>query len=439
MAIDEKNAPRYTGIFIAAAMLALMVVGVLSIRISEQAEGTTGLARRQMIYGAVGIVVFIVAVVVPYARIGRIAYPLFGVTLALLVLVLFLPATETKNVHRWIDLKLFKVQPSELAKLSLIVLLAWYLRFGDHFRTLRGLVLPFVLTLIPMVLILREPDLGTALLFLPTLYVMLFLAGAKRRHLFGIVLVGTLLLVVPVPLSTSGMDGKEITERRATCYATVGDPQQGGYIVSAAALAAMKPHQLMRINGWLRQGDEDVIHGKGYQLHRSKIVVGSGRLTGRGDWQEGRIYFRMLPEDHTDFIFSIIAGQWGFVGCIVLLLLYAVIFVFGVEIAATTHDPFGRLLAVGVLGLLISQIFINVGMTMGMLPVTGMTLPLISYGGSSLVVNCAALGLLANVGQRQPIMLSRRPFEHKETTAPAPYRPLEVGSVRPPGKESEKS
>jgi cell division protein FtsW (lipid II flippase) len=138
----------------------------------------------------------------------------------------------------------------------------------------------------------------------------------------------------------------------------------------------------------------------------------------------------MLPDDHTDFIFSIVGGQWGFLGSAAVLFLYGVIFVFGVEIAVITYDPFGRLLAVGVLALLFSQIVINVGMTMGLMPITGMTLPLVSYGGSSLVVNCAALGLLVNVGQRRPILLSKRPFEHgdRKEKPPAPYSPLADGA-----------
>jgi cell division protein FtsW (lipid II flippase) len=144
------------------------------------------------------------------------------------------------------------------------------------------------------------------------------------------------------------------------------------------------------------------------------MVIGAGRLRGYGDWNDGEMYFQMLPEDHTDFIFSVVAGRWGFLGCLGALLLYGVIFLFGAEIAVITHDPFGRLLAVGVLALLFSQIVINVGMTMGLMPVTGMTLPLVSYGGSSLVMNCAALGLLVNVGQRRPILLAPKPFEHGE-------------------------
>ncbi len=414
---------RLTSVLIVATMLALMCVGFAAINVSQQAEGTSGLVERQMIFGLGGLGAFAILAFVPYQKLGKLAYPIFALTLGLLVLVLYLPAN--RGCNRWINLGFLQIQPSEFAKIALIILLAWYLRVGDHYRKALGLIPPFVLTLIPMALILREPDLGTSLLLLPTLYAMLFMAGAKIRHLLGIVLVGVIILFCPVPRSTANMDAQELRQRVATAYMVTGPADKPDTVISAAALAGMKVHQLTRINGWLRQGADDVIQGEGYQLFQSKIVLGSGTFSGRGNWQHGEIYFRNLPEDHTDFIFSIIGGQWGFLGCIGVFILYGVIIVCGVEIAATTTEPFGRLLSVGVLALMVTQLFINVGMTMGLMPITGMTLPLISYGGSSLVVNCAALGLLVNVGQRRPITLSRHPFEHDEDTSHMPYRPME--------------
>jgi rod shape-determining protein RodA len=414
---------RLTSICIVATTLALICVGLAAIDVSQQAGGMSGLVTRQITYTLAAAGAFALCTLVPYQKIGRWAYIIFAFTLALLVLVLFLPAN--RGCHRWIGFGFFQVQPSELAKLSLIILLAWYLRLGDHYRRILGLIPPFVLTLVPMGLILREPDLGTSLLLLPTLYAMLFMAGAKVRHLLGIMAVGLAILLLPLPTSLDQLGPVETRERLATAYWTAGPADKPTVAYSAAALRTMKIHQLKRVNGWLRQGQADVIKGQGYQLFQSKIVLGSGKITGRGDWQHADIYFRNLPEDHTDFIFSIIAGQWGFLGCVGLFLLYGAVIVCGVEIAAGTTDPFGRLLAVGVLALTVTQIFINVGMTMGLMPITGMTLPLVSYGGSSLVVNCAAMGLLVNVSQRRPITLSRHPFEHDEDISHVPYRPME--------------
>ena len=413
---------RYTSWPIIAAMIALMIFGVLAIRVSERGDPTIrGYGVRQLKYAGVALATFVAATIVPYRRIGRLAYPLFALTLGLLVFVF--RCEPVRDAHRWIDLKFFNVQPSELAKLSYIILLAWYLRNRSNYRRLVGLIVPFVLTVIPLVLILMEPDLGTALLLLPTLYFMLFMAGAKLRHLLGVVAVATMLVLLPIPqrLDPNRMGPAEMESRKKLAYWAAEDR-----VVTAAPLARMKRHQVFRIAGWLRQGDRNARTGMGYQLYKSKLILGSGCLAGRSDWNDADSYFRMLPDDHTDFIFSVIGGQWGFVGCIGLLACYGVIFVFGFEIASITYDAFGRLLAVGTLALLASQIFINVGMAMGLTPITGMTLPLVSYGGSSLVVNCAALGLLVNVGQRRPILLSKHPFEfgEKKEKPPAPYGPL---------------
>ncbi len=411
MSATLRQFAKHTSWPIIAAMLCLMLVGIQAIGVSERADGGPGsLAIKQMIFAAVGLGTFVLVTLIPYKRFGQGAYPMFAGTLALLVLVLFLK--PIRGSHRWIDLGVVQVQPSELAKLSYIILLAWYLRFGDHYRRLRGLIIPFLLTLVPLGLILKEPDLGTSLLFLPTLYVMLFVAGAKYRHLLGIVAIGTFLVLFPLPQKISpNWDASELRERRSISY---GHIEWGGQerLLVAAPLLKMENHQLSRIVGWLRQDDPRVAMGKGYHLRQSKTVLGSGRWTGNTDWEDAHLYFSMLPDDHTDFIFSVIGGRWGFIGCLGVLGLYAVIFIFGIEISAATHDPFGRLLAVGVLALLFSQLCINVGMTMGLMPITGMTLPLVSYGGSSLVINCAALGLLVNVGQRRPILLGPKPFEH---------------------------
>jgi rod shape-determining protein RodA len=406
---------------IVAAMAALMVLGVAAIRVSERSEPSlAGFASRQTRFAVVAAGAFAAATLIPFWKIGRAAYPLFAATLGLLVAVFFFE--PVRDAHRWIDVGVFKIQPSELAKLSYIILLAWYLRNRESYRRLRGLIVPFVLTFVPLGLILKEPDLGTALLFLPTLFFMLFMAGARLRHLLGILAMAAVLVLLPLPSRLdASMDARERAHREGLAYFVHGDTAW-----VAAPLAKMRRHQISRIAGWLRQDDPQIRNDVGYQLHKSKIILGSGRLSGRGDWYGREGYFRMLPDDHTDFIFSVIGGQWGLLGCLAVFACYAVIFVYGVEIAATTVDPFGRLLAVGVLGLLVSQIFINVGMTMGIMPITGMTLPLVSYGGTSLVVNAAALGLLVNVGQRRRIHLSRRPFEfaEKKPKPPAPFGPL---------------
>ncbi len=397
---------RYTSWPIIMAAAVLVVWGLLAIGVAEQADPTIrGSVSKQAHFALVAVAVFVIATLLPYQALGRYAYLIFAVTLALLVTVLCLP--PIRYSHRWIVLGELQVQISEIAKLSYIIMLAWYLRYRKNYRHLTGLAVPFVLTFVPLGLILVEPDLGTSLLFLPTLYFMLFMAGAKLRHLLGIMAVATAVVLFPVPHA--------VEPGLARPVMAYGELTLAGrrYAFSAVSLALMEPHQRARVDGWLHQ-EQLKASDEGYQLARSKMVIGAGRLGGYGDWNEGEMYFQMLPEDHTDFIFSVIAGRWGFLGCVGVLLLYCVIFLLGAEIAVITYDPFGRLLAVGVLALLFSQIVINIGMTMGLMPVTGMTLPLMSYGGSSLVINAAALGLLINVGQRRPVLLGPRPFEHRQ-------------------------
>ena len=433
---------RRTSWPIIVAMLALMTIGVLAIRVSGRADADlAGQAAKQLRFAALGLAVFFAATLVPYHRVGRLSYLFFVLTLLLLVAVLF--TSPVNGSRRWFDLKFMMFQPSELAKLTYILMLAWYLRYGDNYRRFRGLILPLALACLPMGLILAEPDMDATLLLLPTLYFMLFMAGAKLRHLLGVVAVGAVLMFLPVPraveadsfaqqrdglvqshlgpISFYRVDDSLPWRQRpkvplAYCRAQLGSG--GVYDIQPLSLRVLGSHQIRRVEGWLRQDDPRVVDNEGFQLRWSLVTLASGGWAGgEADADDPRadmlpVALGQLPEDHTDFIFSVIGGRWGFLGCLAVLFLYAVIFVFGMEIASITYDPFGRLLAVGILGLMLSQLFINTGMTMGLIPITGMTLPLLSYGGSSLLVNCAALGLLVNVGQHRPILLGKRPFEY---------------------------
>ncbi|NLF30122.1 MAG: rod shape-determining protein RodA [Planctomycetes bacterium] len=429
---------------IPAAMAALMTLSVLAVRLAEQVDSDlAGFATKQTIFAGVALAGFVAASAVHYERIGRASALLAAFTLASLAAVFAFPPVN--GSQRWIPTPgPLKFQPSELAKLVYIITLAWYLRYRSNYRRLAGLVAPFLMTLVPLGLILTEPDLGTALLLLPTLMAMLLLAGARLRHFLVIGGLGALVILWPMP---RGVDVEQFERQRsgfiasrlgpvtfytvdesldwpdrpvtpvAYCRVQVGNGRP--YDIGPFSLWFMErrspgSYQVRRIAGWLRQGDPRIIAASGYQQHWSMLILGSGRWIGRGTWQSTDAYFSMLPDDHTDFIFAVIGGQWGFAGCATVLGLYAVIFLFGADVAASTRDPFGRLLAAGVLALLAAQIFINIGMTTGLMPVTGMTLPLVSYGGSSLLINGMALGLLVNVGRHRPRSLAPTPFEFDE-------------------------
>jgi len=368
------------------AVITLVLIGLVSIYATNPAGQ---FARKQLIWITLGIAAFIAVNLIHYQRLGQISYFLFVLTLLLLVVVLLgkhLHITSIvpsiRGASRWINIipgrSLLRLQPSEIAKLTYIIALAWYLRHRRNYRDLAGLIGPFALTILPMFLILLEPDLGTILLFLPILFTVLFVAGARVKHLLMIILAG--LLVSP-----------------------------GFYFV-------MQDYQRERISVLLKQSSDDPywLRGPGYQLHKSKICIATGQITGSGWEMSPYARYKPVPDQHNDFIFAMIAHQWGFLGSTFILLLYALVILAGIEIAAEQTDPFGRLLAVGICALLTAQMFINIGMTMGLMPVTGMTLPFVSYGGSSLLCNFLALGLLFNVARHRPYQVTRKPFEFDE-------------------------
>ena len=373
---------------ILAGALALSAVGLAAIYAGESdAESVPAKTLRQAVFLGVGIVGLVVVQIVGYQRTLTWAYPLYAVTLLLLALLVigrYVPMEpiipRRRSTYRWIVLGPLNIQVSDLAKIVYVLTLAAYLRFRTSYRRFTGLLPPFVLTLIPVALILKEPDLGTSLLFPPTLMILLFAAGAKIKHLLVVLLLG------------------------------------------AAAIPAfyfsplMNDYQRQRFQVLFRQNDNDTRWqmGPGYQLNQSKIALGSGQVMGRG-LREGAFFrYRLLPEEHNDFIFAVIGHQTGFVGCTAVLICMIVIVVSGLTIASVSTDPFGRLVAVGVCALVFVQTVINIGMTIGLTPITGMSLPFVSSGGSGLVTNYLSIGLLISVGRRRTLDIAPRPFEFGE-------------------------
>lgn len=364
---------RFPAVIVLAA-LGLVVVGLSAIARGDELYNLGEFAPRQQLWAAMGAIVFVASAVWPYHRLRWISYPIYGGCLLLLVLVFFMPAKNYS--HRWIPLGLMDFQPSEIAKLAFIAALARYLMHRESFRTWRGLVIPFFLAFVPIALILKEPDLGTALLFLPVLFAMLFAAGAKARHLATVAMLG----VLASPLLWMEMS-----------------PEQKSRIVSVFT---------QKTGGEAPRGD-------GYHLHQSKTVLALGGVFGSEmtgmPIKSRRAYH--LPESRTDFVFCLVGERWGLLGCLAVLILYCILFARGLLIAGETRDPYGRLLAVGIVALIGSQVLINTAMTVGLLPITGMTLPLMSYGGSSLLTMCLALGLLVNIAMRPMTDAVAEPFQ----------------------------
>lgn len=362
---------------IVVCTLALMLVGLTGIGRGDELASEGAFFQRQVLWIVLGLPTLFATTLVPYRVLKPYSYGLFALTIPLLLLVFFLPPIN--GARRWIPLGVLNFQPSEVAKLAFIMTLAHYLMYRRNYRRLSGLIVPFVLTLVPVALILREPDLGTALLFFPVLFAMLFAAGARFRHLALIGLLG----VATLPGLWMGMSAEQKSR-----VVSLFQQQDGG----------------------------PVPRGDGYQLHQSKQILALGGIWGSeiaGMPLDDPSAYR-LPAAQTDFIFCLVGERWGLAGCLVTLALYLVLFARGLALAAATREPYGRLLAVGIVTLLAAQTVINSGMTVGLMPVTGMTLPLLSYGGSSLLATCFALGLLMNVGMNRGYEITAEPFRFRD-------------------------
>lgn len=354
--------------------LALMLLGWLGIARSEDlAEGPGGYTRQQLVWSFLGLAAMFLTTLPSYRILCRWSYVVFALALALLVLVYFFPPVH--GTHRWIRLAGLSLQPSEFAKIAFVLALARYLMYRENYRRFRGLCMPLVLTLIPVVLVLREPDLGTSLVFIPVLFAMLFAAGARKRDLATLALCGVLTL--------------------------------------PALWTQMSREQRSRVTSLFEQtlpGERP--SDDGYHLHQAKQLLALGGVWGSwlsGEPVDDRAVYR-LPEDHTDFIFTVLGERFGWLGSFGLQFLVVLLSWRGMAVAEATAEPFGRLAAVGVVALFAVQSLINTAMTVGLLPVTGLSLPLVSYGGSGLVAHCLALGLVLNIGLRPGYEVAGEPF-----------------------------
>ncbi len=354
----ELLATRISWLFLLAILL-LSLASLVAVKICGPQ-----LFFRQEIHLLIGLFILLVAMLASYRKIGAFAYPIYIISCLLLLAVLFSPAV--KGSHRWFVLPGgVDFQPSELAKIAFVIAVAWSLRMHRDCREFKKILWPFVLMVIPMGLILVESDLGTALLFPPVLYAMLIAAGARFRHLIAIALIA--LAVAPW------------------------------------SYTFLKPYQKQRIVALFTHGKPTnaQLHGNLYQKQQSEIAEGSGSLTGRGLRGVDEISHGLLPEAANDFIFAVVGSQWGFMGSVVIVFLYLLFFGACLEIAGNATDPFGRLLVVGLSSMIILQAVINIAMTTGLIPVVGITLPFMSYGGSAVAADMLATSLILNVAMRE--------------------------------------
>jgi len=332
-------------------------------------EGAFAFVIRQLIFAGLGFGVFLALQRIEYPALLRASPVLYGIGMVLLVGVLF--TRPVNGARAWFDLYIFKLQPAELMKPALIIALAHYLMHRESYKRLSGLAMPLLIWFAPLALLMKQPDLGTTLTLVPVFVAMIFAAGARLWHLGLMAMAG--------------------------CGGTV-----------LLWMSIMKDYQKRRVLAWLFPDEYRL--NEAWQLLRSEISIGSGGLTGQGLCNSSQSGLDMLPEKHTDFIFAVVAEEGGFVVAALVVALLAIIVLSGLGIAVRTREPAGRLIAVGISTLLCSQVLVNMGVALGLLPTTGLTLPFVSYGGSSLLSSFICLGILVNIGSRQEPVLSRDTF-----------------------------
>jgi rod shape determining protein RodA len=350
----------------AAVAGAILVIGLINLYSAVYfwgEGGATSLFWSQLVWTLIGLVLMMAVVVSDYRVFYRAAIPAYVVVIALLILSLVL-GEAVRGTHGWLKLGPFSLQPAELAKIVYILVAARF--FADHPNpdgySFVDLWRPALAMLIPFVLIVLQGDLGSSLFLLLIFVSMSLFAKVRRRTL----IIATIICVVAA----------------------------GGFY-----MFGLKDYQKERIFTFFHP--EADIKGSGYHLVQSKIAVGSGKILGKGYLKGNINKLRYLPERHTDFIFPVFAEEWGFLGSIIVLALYSALLAMGIDVGARARDRFGAFVAIGVVSLLFWQIAINLGGVLGLMPLTGVTLPLMSYGGSSMVAILISVGLLFSIHLRR--------------------------------------
>lgn len=350
-------------LFLTAAALA--VIGVINLysATSVSRAALSEIYIQQVYWLVLGGILGSVVAVIDYRHYERLGYVLYGVGIVLLVLV-FILGKDIRGSSRWIQIGSFSFQPSEFMKLFLIIALAKVLHDDPktEARTLKDLAIPALVAVVPVVLVLRQPDLGTALILLLIFGTVCLLTRIRWQSIVTLV-VG----------------------------AGIAAPLLWTYV--------LKDYQKQRITVFLNP--EANILGSGWHAHHARVAIGAGGVTGEGFMRGTQNQFLFLPDQHSDFPFAVFAEDWGFLGCFVLVCLYGFLVLWAIRIAATAKDRFGAVLAVGVGALIFWHAFFNLGMVVGILPVVGVTLPLFSAGGSSVLTIMIGIGLLMNVSMRR--------------------------------------
>lgn len=405
--LQKSNYLRHLDISILAATLILIIVGLLAIYSATLTNHPENF-QKQLLWSILGVFIILpVIILTPLQFFYKYAYTIYGFTILLLFLVLIVGIGS--GAKRWLSLGFVTIQPAELAKIGTLLALAKFLSHEKvNFKRIRDFIIPFFLILLPLGLIISQPDLGTSLVFLALLLPMLFWAGLSSLYLF--------IMLAPVLSFISAFNYYSFLFTMIVICPVLFFAQRGirffliNFVINIVAgiftpilWNSLKGYQQKRILTFL--GIMTDPHGLNYQVIQSKVAIGSGGFWGKGFLQGTQTHLRFLPEQHTDFIFSVIGEEFGLIGAIFILALFLLILWRSINLASIVKSRFSSLLIVGGMVILVFQIFVNVGMTVGILPVTGLPLPFLSYGGSSLMTNLTIIGLILNASYRKFVYL----------------------------------
>ena len=368
MKIDRRLIKNFDWITLLVIVL-LTLIGVMTIYSATRPpigmEGQSDFYMKQLIWLALSIIAIFAITSFDYIWLYRISYPLYGVGIILLLVVLVMGKTSM-GAQRWLNLGFFSFQPSEFFRILFIIAFSSYLsnlgKDSEGRIPLPGLI---IFGFIPLLLLIKQPDLGTAILLLALFSVLAISKGISKK----IIVLALLLGLIAVPF------------------------------VGHIFWDGLKDYQKNRLIAFMDPEVDPA--GIGYHISQSKITIGSGELIGKGYLNGTQGPLRFLPEKHTDFIFAVFAEEWGFAGCLSLLGIYLVLFLRGLDTAAKAKDEVGRLMAIGITAMFFVYFVVNTGMTLGMMPVVGIPLPFVSYGGTSLLSNFIAAGILISIRTRR--------------------------------------
>jgi rod shape determining protein RodA len=385
----------------AAIMFALVFIGVISVYSATYDAHASDIFQKQIIWVVGGTLAFAVITLLPVRFLQFISYPSYFLALAMLLSVLVMGKTVSGSTS-WFNLGALRLQPSEFAKITTVLALAQYLSRADaSLRTVKGLAMAAGIVMLPVALIMLQPDTGTAFIFLGMFFPVLYWGGASKFTLLAVIspaiaavaaLFGTTFFLVAI--CVLGLLLYLTKEHRIVAAVVFSTTVLVGISVQFI-YDGLKPYQQKRISTFLDPNADPL--GAGYNILQSKVAIGSGGLFGKGYLHGTQTQLNFIPEQWTDFIFCVPGEEFGFIGAATVLILFMGLLVRGVSLASTVKNKFGGFAAIGITGIFATHIFVNVGMSLGLLPVIGVPLPFLSYGGSALLANMSMVGILLNL------------------------------------------